>query len=115
VAEDEEINFALIYEILKETEVNILRASNGKEAIDMLLNPQTKIDLILMDIKMPEMDGYETIHAIRNLNNNIPIIAHSAYAMHDEIEKCFNLGCNEYITKPISAREFISCIGKYLN
>jgi signal transduction histidine kinase/CheY-like chemotaxis protein len=115
VAEDEEINYALISEILKETEVKILRAINGKEAIDILLNQQNKIDLILMDIKMPEMNGYETIHAIRNLNNDIPIIAQSAYAMHDEIQKCFSLGCNDYITKPISSQEFINCIGKYLN
>lgn len=115
VAEDEEINYSLIHEILKETEVNILHASNGKEAINILLNQQNKIDLILMDIKMPVMNGYDTIHAIRNLNTDIPIIAQSAYAMRDEIQKCISLGCNDYITKPISAKEFINCIGKYLN
>jgi CheY-like chemotaxis protein len=115
VAEDEEVNYSLIYEILKETEVNILHATNGREAIDILLNKKNKIDLILMDIKMPEMNGYETILAIRNMNHEIPIIAQSAYAMHDEIEKCFRLGCNDYITKPISTHEFINCIGKYLN
>jgi signal transduction histidine kinase len=115
VAEDEDINYALIYEILKETDVNILHANNGREAIDIFRKEENKVDLILMDIKMPEMDGYETIHAIRDFDNKVPIIAQSAYAMQDEIQKCLSLGCNDYITKPISAREFILTIGKYLN
>ncbi len=115
VAEDEEINYALISEILKETDVTVLHAVNGREALDIFKSKNNKVDLILMDIKMPEMDGYETIHAIRNFNNEVPIIAQSAYAMNEEIQKCLELGCNDYITKPIIAREFINCIGKYLN
>ena len=115
VAEDEEVNYVLISEILKETQVSIIHARNGLEALKIVNDPETPVDLVLMDIKMPEMNGYETISSIRKVNREIPIIAQSAYAMNEEIAKCLNLGCNDYITKPIDSGSFISCLGKYLN
>jgi signal transduction histidine kinase/CheY-like chemotaxis protein len=115
VAEDEEINFKLISEILKGTNISLLRAKNGLEAFELVKSIEYKIDLVLMDLKMPVMNGYEAIDKIRRISAEIPIIAQSAYAMSEEIEKCYKLGCNDYITKPINTEELIQRIGKFLN
>jgi signal transduction histidine kinase len=115
VAEDEEINFNLVREILRDSEINILHARNGKEVLDILHDQMENIDLILMDIKMPEMNGYEAIEKIRKENAYIPIIAHTAFAMTDERERCLQLGCNDYISKPVNADEFLERLSKYLN
>ncbi|MFN8208624.1 MAG: response regulator [Bacteroidales bacterium] len=115
VAEDEEINFNLVREILRDSEVNILHARNGREVLDLLHHQVKNIDLILMDIKMPEMNGFEAIEIIRKENTHIPIIAHTAFAMTDERERCLQLGCNDYISKPVNADEFLERLGKYLN
>jgi signal transduction histidine kinase/CheY-like chemotaxis protein len=115
VAEDEEINFNLVREILRDSEVNIIHARNGKEVLELLHEKMAKIDLILMDIKMPEMNGYEAIKLIRRENPYIPIIAHTAFAMTDERERCLQLGCNDYISKPVNADELLERLGKYLN
>jgi signal transduction histidine kinase/CheY-like chemotaxis protein len=115
VAEDEEINYNLIREILRDTQIKVIHARNGKEALDLLYTQKRKIDVILMDIKMPEMNGYEAIEKIRKEDRNIPIIAHTAFAMTDEKEKCMRLGCNDYITKPFNADDFLERLGKYLN
>jgi len=113
VAEDEDINYALIYELLKETEVNILHAVNGKEAIDMFRNEENRVDLILMDIKMPEMDGYEATRLIRQFNKEVIIIAQTAFALTGDKERALQAGCNDYISKPIDSNLLIEIIQKY--
>ncbi len=115
IAEDEDINYTLICEMLKETRVNLIHARNGMEALNIVRNNHDNIDLVLMDIKMPEMNGYETIRSIREIDQKLPIIAQSAYAMQEEIEKCYIVGCNDYITKPIDSANLIARLGRYLN
>lgn len=115
IAEDEDINYTLICEMLKETKVNLIHARNGVEALNIVRDNHDNIDLVLMDIKMPEMNGYETILSIRKIDKKIPIIAQSAYAMQEEIEKCFTVGCSDYITKPIDGANLIARLGRYLN
>ncbi|MCF8297353.1 MAG: response regulator [Saprospiraceae bacterium] len=115
VAEDEDMNHRLIYEILKRTNVKIIRAMNGVQAVELCkTSPDNKIDLILMDIKMPEMDGYEATKIIKEFNSEIPIIAQTAYALPGDFEKSIDVGCNDYITKPLRAQSLLSLINKYI-
>jgi CheY-like chemotaxis protein len=113
VAEDDAINFAYITKLLSPTGIKITHASNGEEAVD-LVNANDDADLILMDIKMPIMDGYEATESIRKKNISIPIVATTAYAMSGDKEKCLAVGCNAYISKPIKKKELFETISRYL-
>ncbi len=112
VAEDEEVNFRFLEAILQKTQAKILRARNGQEAVD-LTQKISKIDLILMDIKMPVMNGYEAIIEIKKRRPDMPVIAQTAFSIHEEIEKCQHVGCDDYITKPIDINLLINKINKY--
>ena len=111
VAEDIDSNFKLIEKYLLGTNTEVLRASNGKEAVDISYSIQN-LDLILMDIKMPLMDGYEATKLIRESNKDIPIIAQTAY-VEDKI-KVIECGCSGIITKPFNKGELISTIKKFI-
>jgi PAS domain S-box-containing protein len=112
IAEDEKSNFRFLEVLLKKTHINIIPATNGLEAIDAFKN--NKIDLILMDIKMPIMDGLDATRAIKKLNGEIPIIALTAYAMQNDSDVCKEAGCNSYISKPVSQDKLFSTINKFL-
>ena len=114
IAEDEPNNYYYIEEVLKKTKAKLIIATNGKEAVRLFKKHQN-IDLIIMDIKMPEMDGFEATKQIKALNKDIPIISQSAYAMPVEIEKGYLLGINDYITKPVNPKKLLSILNKYLN
>jgi signal transduction histidine kinase/CheY-like chemotaxis protein len=106
IVEDEEINCLFLKTILYEkfgNKIDILLARSGKEALE-IFSGQTGIDIILMDIKMPEMDGFEVTQKIRETNKNIPIIAQSAYTSVRDERKAIDVGCNAFIPKPIDAR-----------
>ena len=89
-----------------------LKAGTGSEAVKTCRN-NPDIDLVLMDIKMPEMDGYEATRQIRQFNNNVVIIAQTAYAMAGDREKAIGAGCNDYISKPIKIDELKELIQKH--
>lgn len=110
VAEDEETNFQFIKAALKRTKVKLSWVTDGKKAVDAISGHD--YDLILMDIKMPEMNGLEATQAIREFNKDIPIIAQTAYALSGEREKCYSAGCSDYLTKPIKAKDLIKTIEK---
>lgn len=112
VAEDVVSNFKLIKAFLKRTNVNLLWAKDGKEVISML--ESHTVDLILMDIQMPVLDGIKTTTAIRKIGNSTPIIIQTAFALNDEIENSYSAGCNDYIIKPIKKEELINKISKYI-
>jgi len=114
VAEDEETNYLFIEAILEDTNAILIWARNGLEAVDKF-NQYQDIDLILMDIKMPEMDGLTATQTIRRTNNTVPIIAQTAYAMSEDKSKCLNAGCNDYLTKPINHKLLLATIGKYFS
>ncbi len=113
VAEDEESNFLLIHEILSPANVNILHARNGIEALE-IYQEQKNIDVVLMDIKMPLMDGFEASEAIKEINPSQIIIAQTAFALKDERERLMNAGFDNYIAKPIMPDDLIQLVAKYL-
>jgi PAS domain S-box-containing protein len=100
VAEDDDVSFYLVEKILiREFNAKIIRANNGEEALDMFV-ANRNIDLILMDIKMPLVDGFECVKRIRIVNQEIPIIAVTAYAFNSDMQRAIEVGCNDYISKP---------------
>ncbi len=100
VVEDEEINYLYIETLLEKTGATVLHAWNGQQAVDMVTE-NTSIDLVLMDIKMPIMDGYRATENIKNLRPGLPVIAQTAYTMGDDKIRCFDAGCDDYVSKPI--------------
>lgn len=101
VAEDQPDNFTLVQAYISRY-YDIIHAENGAEAIEQIKNNSAKIDAILMDIKMPLIDGIEATHEIRKLDYKKPIIALTAYAYPEEKIIALNAGCDYYLTKPIS-------------
>jgi CheY-like chemotaxis protein len=112
IAEDEETNYLFIEAILEDTKATLIWAKNGVEAVEKF---NEDIDLILMDIKMPEMDGLTAAKKIREKSNSVPIIAQTAYAMSEDKNKCLNAGCNDYLTKPINHKLLLTTIDKFLS
>jgi signal transduction histidine kinase/CheY-like chemotaxis protein len=113
VAEDDEISYLYIQSVLKKKGIKLLRAKNGKEAVQMLKDNQG-ISLVLMDIKMPVLDGLEATQQIRQFNGSVPIIAQTAYVLTDDRSKVIRAGCNDYISKPINTNNLIRLIQKYV-
>ena len=113
IAEDDESNFKLLFEILKNTGIKILRAKSGEEVIH-LVSEKSDIDMILMDIQMPIMDGYTAARIIKLEHPDIPIIAQTAYAMAGEREISLKEGCDDYISKPIRIEDLMDLLEKYL-
>ena len=103
IAEDESLNYELLEFILKPLEANIIWAKNGKEALD-ITKSNAKIDLILMDIRMPILNGLEATKQIKTLSPNLPIIAQTAYAISGDKELALKAGCDNYISKPINKK-----------
>jgi|GEM_PF-1202837 len=114
IAEDKKINYEILKETLSITDAELIWAKNGQEALDIVTS-NGKIDLILMDIQMPVMNGYETTQKIKSIVSHIPIIAHTAYALPQDNIKCFESGCDDYIAKPISLNIFFNKLSKYLS
>jgi signal transduction histidine kinase len=112
IAEDEEHNFHYLREILIKTKAQVLWAKDGIEAVTLSLH--NHIDVILMDIKMPRMNGYEAIRKIKKVKS-IPIISQTAYAMNDERKRSFEAGSDDYLTKPINSEILLITLSKYLN
>jgi len=114
VAEDEEANYLYIVELLSELNIDTIYAKNGQEAIEKTLqNPS--IDLILMDINMPILDGYKATAEIKKHRKDLPIIAQTAYAQTSDKEFALQNGCDDYISKPINEELFNELMKKYLN
>jgi len=113
VVEDEDSNFFLMDRILKRTGVKLIWAKNGMDAIEICKTQS--IDVILMDIRMPVMDGYEATQIIKKGHPHIPVIAQTAYALKGEKEKSLAAGCDNYIAKPINAKELLAMLHQYLD
>lgn len=112
ITEDEDAVDYYFSVILKNIGREILHTKNGLEAIEVCRNNKD-IDLVLMDIKMPEMNGYEATREIRKFDKDIIIIAQTAYALIGDREKAIDAGCNDYISKPIKREALMDLIGKY--
>ena len=114
VVDDNKKNRYLVSYLLKKEGFEVVMATNGFEGIEAARKQQ--VDLIIMDIKMPKMNGYETTKRIRKLKKykSIPIIALTSYAMMEDKEKAMKAGCTGYMSKPITPETFISEIKKFL-
>lgn len=114
VAEDDHVSEMLISIILKNFSKEIIAAKDGNEAIEICRqNPD--IDLVLMDIRMPEMGGYEATKRIREFNNDVIIIAQTAYGLTGDRERAIAAGCNDYISKPVDKNQLLALAEKYFN
>lgn len=113
MAEDEIFNFKVVEIIFKQLGVHLTWAKNGQEALNMV-NENPNFDLILMDIKMPVLDGLSAIKIIKKQYPNIPIIAQSAFAFMDEKTRCLEAGCDYYLTKPIQKQELLDVFYKVM-
>ena len=113
VVEDNYVSFKLLEISLGKTGVKIIHADNGQTAIDHVReNPD--IDLVLMDIQLPVINGYDATIAIKKFRPDLPVIAQTANAMDDDRLKCLNAGCNDYITKPIVLEKLYRIINDYV-
>ncbi|MBL8078426.1 MAG: response regulator [Anaerolineales bacterium] len=112
IVDDTELNIDLITQIL-EDDYDLLVARDGAQGVDMAL--QNNPDLILMDISLPVMDGYEATRKIRETNQTVPIIGVSAHAMSGHEQSAREAGCNDYLTKPINDEILLDKLKKYLN
>lgn len=114
VVEDDLVNYEFIEALVEKSQVQLLHAENGEQALE-LCKTINKIDLILMDIKLPDKNGYEITAEIKKFRSEIPIIALTAFAINEVREKCLRAGCEDVIAKPMEINVFISKLNYYLN
>jgi CheY-like chemotaxis protein len=112
IAEDIDLNYLYISELLKPTSAMIIRAVDGKEAVDRC-QEDMNIDLVLMDIYMPVMNGYEATRQIKTFRPELPIIAQTAYTRNDDRNRAKEAGCDDFISKPIEKEELLTKIHYY--
>ncbi len=113
IAEDTDVNYFLITAVLKETRANLIRVKDGLEALDFVKN--NEVDLILMDINMPRMNGYDATRNIKQIRSDIPIIVQTAMHFEDESDEAYKAGADDYIAKPIDLKTFMSKMERFLN
>jgi PAS domain S-box-containing protein len=111
IAEDEDSNFIILLEMLSDTKINILRAETGLEAVN-ICKSNPNISIVLMDIKMPEMDGLEATREIKAFNPTLPIVAQTAYSFPEEKNQAFRAGCDLFLPKPIRKDELLYVINQ---
>jgi CheY-like chemotaxis protein len=100
VVEDDEDNLEFLRRLLMKFGANVVVARTGEEAVG-LVKTNEQIKIVLMDIRLPDIDGFETTQKIKKLKPKLPVIAQTAYAMYDDREICLANGCDDYISKPL--------------
>lgn len=115
IVEDNLINMKLIKDLLSFHKYEIIEAYNGKEALDKMKDHKEIIDLVLMDLQLPEIDGLELIKIFKadETTKHIPIIVLSAHVMESDMHKALEAGCTNYITKPINIEDFVHKIDSF--
>lgn len=113
IVEDEDVSQFFFEKSLKKTNANLLFAKDGIEAIEMVMK-NLDIDLVLMDIRLPRMDGIEATSKIKQINPEIPVIIQTAYAMDSALYEAQNSGCDGFITKPIDIRALLLILQEHL-
>jgi CheY-like chemotaxis protein len=112
VIEDDDSSFRLIAAALRTFDITIIHADNGSDGIRLF--SENMPNLVLLDIQLPEMDGFEVIEQIRKINKVIPVIAQTAYTLANEKEKCNETGFSDFISKPINIMQLRNIIKKHL-
>lgn len=113
IVEDDEFNAEYLVEILSDTNNNVTQTRYGRKAVEICR--QQEIDLVLMDIRLPDITGYEAIKQIRELNREIKIFVQTAYATPEDKQKAFDVGCDDYLSKPIRKELLLAKINHHLN
>ncbi|HRX96182.1 MAG TPA: PAS domain S-box protein [Bacteroidales bacterium] len=113
VVEDDDSSYDFFERILRRTGANLMRAEDGMQAVKKFR--QNKFDVVLMDIRLPRMDGYKTMKKIKSMNPEIPVVAQTAYAMQGEKDKCLKAGFDNYLSKPIKINELLKMVSRYIN
>jgi CheY-like chemotaxis protein len=113
IAEDDEVSYVFLKEILQKTNARIVHAVNGKEVVEAVKFTED-IDIILMDMNMPFMDGFTATKTIKGIRPSLPIIAQTAYAMEGDREKTILAGCDDYLAKPINPPSLLAKINQFM-
>jgi two-component system, sensor histidine kinase len=113
IVEDMEVSYLLLVEYLQPTRVSLLHVENGEQAV-AICKKHPDINLVLMDLQLPGMDGYTATKLIKAFSPNLPIVAQTANAMSDDREKALSAGCSEYIAKPIRAEQLLETLSIFL-
>ncbi len=113
VAEDDDFSFEFIAQLLSTTGAQVIRANNGREAIEAL-KFHADVALVLMDLRMPEINGLEATREIKKIHPHLPVIAQTAFAMEGDRNRCIEAGCDDYITKPIHAENLLAKISQFI-
>jgi len=113
IADDELHNFIILEKAMRKTNIKIFHAENGEQAVK-IFKENPNIDVILMDIRMPEMGGLEATKYIRSINRNVPIIAFTAFALSDDEAIALEFGCDDYISKPVRPEFLLKKINEHL-
>jgi len=114
LVEDEEANYIYVKELLAESGLNILHATTGEDAVK-LCSEYPEIALVLMDIRLPGINGFEALSKIRQFRKSLPIIAQTAFAMENEREYCLKAGCDDYISKPFDQETLFKLLDRFLS
>jgi len=113
IAEDDETSFNLLKIFLKNMDYDILRAKTGQEAVD-ICEMRNDVNFIFMDVKLPELNGFEATKLIKQFHPNIKIVALTAYAFKDDKINAMNSGCDDYLAKPVDKAVILECLDKYI-
>lgn len=113
IAEDEKNSAFFLKTLFKKYARELIFAENGEQAVQMC-REHSDLDIVLLDIKMPDMDGYTAARQIREFNKDLVIIAQTAFAMKGDREKAIEAGCNDYIAKPLKKDSLLAVVTKYI-
>ena len=111
VIEDDEASSKLIEAALRILDIEILLADNGQDGINIFLDHH--VDLVLLDIQLPGMDGYEVLRHLKKNKPEIDVVAQTAYSMSDDKDKCIKRGCSDFLSKPINIIQLRKLIAEY--
>lgn len=114
VVEDVLSNFQLLAAYLSRTGASVVHFDKGLPAYEWV-KAGNEADAILMDLRLPDLNGIDVTRLIRQINKEVPIIAQTAFAMMGDRDRCLNAGCNDYIAKPIPRKEFLTVLSRHLN
>jgi CheY-like chemotaxis protein len=114
IIEDDKVGYQLIYELAEPHTDEIVRLNNGLEAVNYLRRDGTELDLVIVDILLPKIDGIEVIKAIRQKHPRVPVIGVSASTQANKGNQCYKAGCDMFFLKPIDVQQFEDIISTYL-
>ncbi len=113
IVEDDEDNLEFLRRLLMKHGANVVVARTGEEAVN-IVKTNEQIQIVLMDIRLPDINGFETTRKIKKLKPNLPVIAQTAYAMYNDRELCLENGCDDYISKPLDKDILFEKINHYI-